>query len=112
MTVVLCKTLWARRDPRHRRMGCKLAANRSPPSPSRSSVHLLHLTHAWGTAKTGPRLGSWTALSRALNNEKENVMGCEAGRAETGGKMVEVRVPDLVESRLDVCLLRHVPQGG
>lgn len=112
MAVVLCESLRARRDPRHRTMGCKLAAIRSPPSPSRSSLHLLHLTHALGTAKTGPRSGSRAALSRALNNDKDNVMDWQAGRAEAGGKMVEVRVPDLVESRLNVCLLRHVPQGG
>lgn len=30
MAVVLCKSLWARRDPRHRGMGYKLAATRPP----------------------------------------------------------------------------------
>lgn len=39
-------------------------------------------------------------------------MDGEAGREEAGGKTVEVRVPDLNESRLDACLLRHVPPGG
>lgn len=57
-----------------------------------------------GTAKTGPKLGSRTALSQALSNDKNEVMGWEAGREEADGKTVEVRVPDLIESRLYVCL--------
>lgn len=93
-------------------MGCKLAATRSPPSPSRSSLNLLHPTHCVGTAKTGPKLGSRTALSQGPSNDEYKVTDWEAGRAEAGGKAVEVRVPDLVECRLYVCLLRHVPQGG
>lgn len=67
----------------------------TPPAPPDPCV---------GTAKTGPKLGSRTALSQVLSNDKNKLMGWEAGREEADGKPVEVRVPDLIESRLYVCL--------
>lgn len=113
MVVVLCKSLW----PDEIQDTGEWVASWLPPGPSVSFSFLAprpacSTRPRRGTAKTGPKLGSRTVRSRAPSNDKYNVMDWGTGREQAGGKMVEVRVPGLIESRLYVCLLRHVPQGG
>lgn len=88
MAVVRCKSLWARRDPRHRKMGYKLVATKAlsvsftllAPRSTSSTRPIV------GIAKTGPKLGSTTALSQDPSNDKYKTMDWEAGREDADGR--------------------------